>query len=97
MKIELDIPEWAQERHIYVFAGIELLGVKTPGGPLKVKTGRCSMCGRCCKSCEHLLTIGQKRLCRLGSNRPFACGASEGPRPHIPECTESYEFKSPSP
>lgn len=51
MKIILDIPEWAQERHIYILAGIELLAYKKFGtDELLVKTDRCNRCGDCCEN-----------------------------------------------
>jgi hypothetical protein len=60
MKIELEIPEWAIGKPIYVFANQELLAYslyiieKLPERkeyytPLKVKTSRCNGCGDCCK------------------------------------------------
>ena len=60
MKIELDIPDWLigegrQTRGIFVMAGIEPVAIKLPGQPWKVKTGRCSNCGKCC---EHLKVVG---------------------------------------
>jgi len=49
MKIEIEIPDWANERHIYVMAGIELAAYKLAHeNEFHVKTGRCSACGACC-------------------------------------------------
>ena len=62
--ITVDIPEWAKERNIYVFAGRELLasqevliihqdGKHVPvRQPLMIKPedGRCTGCGSCCTS-----------------------------------------------
>ena len=64
MKIELDIPKWAKGKHIYVFAGRELLVqldylIKFIDGKhvgsydvLKIKPedGRCTGCGTCCET-----------------------------------------------
>lgn len=64
MKIEFDVPEWALGRHIYIFAGAELLGKKETKVvhedgkhvfkylPIKIKPadGRCNRCGNCCES-----------------------------------------------
>ncbi len=62
MKITLNVPEWAIGRHIYIFAGRELLAQKecliihknnehiAKYQPLKIKPpdGRCTGCGSCC-------------------------------------------------
>jgi len=62
--IELEIPAWAKNRHIYIFAGDELLAFKEVRivhhegehvpirQPLIVKThdGRCTGCGTCCNT-----------------------------------------------
>lgn len=54
-RIELDIPEWAQDKHIYILAGRELLAIteaaiKEDGSndKLSIKNIRCNMCGKCC-------------------------------------------------
>lgn len=62
MKIEFEVPEWAIGKHIYIFAGTELLGKKEvriyhEDGEHKIrhlplemkqKDGRCNGCGSCC-------------------------------------------------
>ena len=50
MKIELDLPDWVDTKHIYVMAGIELVAYKHWKKPWKIKTSRCNMCGKCCES-----------------------------------------------
>jgi len=45
-----DLPEWTEERHLYVMAGLELVAYKRQGEEWKVKTSRCSMCGTCCEN-----------------------------------------------
>lgn len=47
MKIEVEIPEWAKDRVIYVMAGSENVAVLCDG-KLWIKTARCSICGECC-------------------------------------------------
>ena len=57
MKIELNLPDWVDERHIRikrnegdieVFAGIELVAIKkAEADHVLIKDGRCSMCGVC--------------------------------------------------
>ena len=54
MKIEIEIPDWANERHIYVMAGIELAAFKLAHEKeFHVKTGRCSYCGKCCMNMKN--------------------------------------------
>lgn len=95
MSLIINMPEWAQERHIYVFAGIELLAYKLKGRELKVKTSRCSMCGKCCvirgEPCQHLVADGKdKMVCDYGLARPFSCSIGRGAA-RVPECTERFE------
>lgn len=89
MKIEIEIPEWAQERHIRIMAGMELLAYKPYGEDiLYVKTSRCSMCGKCCTmlpdrfflptingTCTYLQRNENSKVreCSLTLNRPFTC------------------------
>ena len=40
MKITLDIPEWGEKRHIYIFAGREVIARKLVDQPLKIETPR---------------------------------------------------------
>ena len=50
MKITIELPDWAEERHIRIFAGVELLGEKLAHEDfLKVKDDRCNRCGECCR------------------------------------------------
>ena len=71
MKIELELPDWVEERSINILAGIELVAKKYPGQPWQVKTSRCISCGKCCiriekyedgtrGPCEHLKEDGNK-------------------------------------
>jgi len=88
-KITVELPDWTEERLIYILAGIELVAYKYPNKPLMVKTERCDMCGKCCMDlnskhffevvdgkCEHLIKeVGNNKrwLCRLGISRPHSC------------------------
>ena len=74
MKIEIDLPEWTDERNIYILAGIEPF-MKRDMGKWMVKTKRCVKCGKCCEptKCEHLVFIANEHLCDLGVDRPFNC------------------------
>lgn len=49
MKIEIELPDWTDERNIYVFAGIELAAIKTfREDKFRIKDTRCNFCGKCC-------------------------------------------------
>lgn len=106
MKIELELPDWCEERNIYIMAGIELAAYRDADGKWHVKTGRCNMCGQCCTNfkvvyrktfppivnlhCLYLERIGNDFRCALGINRPFKCSVAPVPK-HIPDCTERFE------
>ena len=93
------LPEWVQERALYIFAGIELLAYQLPEESWWVKTGRCSQCGKCCQKfkespfglgppCPMLTEVANEWRCSLLINRPFGCcvGISS-----LPECSEQFE------
>lgn len=98
MKIEFEVPEWAIGKHIYIFAGSELLGEKQSivvheGGkhvtihlPLKIKQkdGRCNGCGECCKGCPFITPNG----CLFKNRIPFSCVRSVCT--HFEGCTEKF-------
>lgn len=56
MKIEVDLPERVEGRHIYILAGTELIACSKPvifdgeWDEIIVKTTPCQRCGECCKS-----------------------------------------------
>jgi hypothetical protein len=94
VRIELDLPDWGEEekRHTFIFYGMELVAYKLYGSEnWKVKAGRCSKCGECCKKarCEYLVKDGGKLLCSFGSDRPFSCSA--GVQQGKDGCTEHYD------
>jgi len=88
-KIIVDLPAWAEERLIYILAGVEMFAYKYPNQPLMVKTQQCNMCGLCCMNldathffevvdgkCEYLekeVGPNERWLCSLGVYRPHAC------------------------
>jgi len=66
MRISVELPDWCDERHIYILAGIELAAYKLYGEDIvHVKTGRCSQCGTCCSA-------PPKRFC-FKLNRDGSC------------------------
>ena len=91
MKLEIDIPEWAEGEVIRVLGGINLIAIKEPGKPLENKTKRCVRCGECCRQlpdnwlyktkdgvCEHLGDNGNGATqCNLGINRPTLCSVDQ--------------------
>ena len=104
-KIELELPEWANKKHIRIFAGVELVAYKKVNeNEFSIKTSRCNFCGECCKNvridhmfgrdketgnCQWLRKNGDTYECGLGMGRPFSCCASV-PK-HISECTEKFK------
>lgn len=50
MKIELELPEWVDERGIHIIAGgiEEVAKKRTEDSPWEIKLNRCNSCGRCC-------------------------------------------------
>jgi len=106
MKIKLEIPEWADERHIYVMAGIEVAARKSAHEKdFKVKVSRCSNCGDCCRNlgvgwgmgrkengeCIHLEADGPQTRCGLLGDRPFFCGVGLQQKGRYPHCTVEYK------
>lgn len=99
------LPDWATERSLYVFAGIELVAVKRKDDVWRIKTVKCNWCGKCCMNlknhgfptidgtCIHLKKqLNNKQdqyLCALGLQRPFGCCIGTGSK--VPDCTEEYK------
>ena len=82
MRIEIDLPDWADERAIHIMAGIERVAYKLPWEDWwHVKTARCSQCGACCEKmkCKYLDEEpgGEKFRCSEGVMRPWLCCVSE--------------------
>lgn len=93
MDVNLKLPDWVEERHIRVFAGIEEVAKKYHGKSWQVKIVRCQRCGTCCKHvsknwhfgkdsktgwCSKLVFYANEYSC--GMKRPFTCccGDAEG-------------------
>ena len=98
MKFVLELPDWVDERHIRVFAGIELAAIKLAHEDFfRVKDGRCQMCGKCCTNlrghtmptingeCVHLEQPDKfgRRMCKIAIRRPFPCGNDPKQCDHI--------------
>ena len=107
MKVILDLPDWCNEKHIYVLAGRELVAYKyLDPKPWMIKSSRCNLCGKCCQTfrgiindaqidekghCRHLKPDGDMLRCGLELSVPFGCIVSIGPYKKVPECTEKFE------
>lgn len=104
MKFVVDVPDWALGRHLYLFAGIELVAMKMYGeDQMWIKTDRCSMCGKCCGGfqkwyfpqdengiCTCLKEEEDgKQGCNLGVARPFYCAVADGQEKNS-DCTVRY-------
>lgn len=85
MRIEIDLPEWADDRPLIILSGQELVAKYTQETGWKVKAERCYKCGECCcdiapdhlpfgvtgdGKCKMLLSDGS---CGAGHQKPFAC------------------------
>lgn len=80
--LTIEIPEWAEERHVFVFGGFELIAFRPSGkDELWVKLTRCDKCGWCCENlrpdCGDLQQVGGEKLCKRGADRPFICSYAE--------------------
>ena len=86
-------------------AGIEMIAFKNRGDKWQIKTGVCSMCGKCCMTrknnyifpvidgkCVYLENpegYGDKWVCGLGGFRPIACSVSN---PIDKYCTVKFKY-----
>jgi hypothetical protein len=90
-KVTIPLPDWVDEKHLRVFAGIELVAIKEHGQEWEIKDERCNYCGKCCMNmephtpfatvegrCMYLkLESTDRYVCSLNADRPFGCCASE--------------------
>jgi hypothetical protein len=106
MRVLIDLPDWVDERHIYIFAGVELAAQKLSFNNFwQIKDTRCNQCGKCCMNfknikhyypvvngrCVHLQERGDgKYNCGILIHRSSACGID--PSHHIKrgECCITY-------
>jgi len=100
MKISLKVPDWVEERNLYLFAGIETVARRLACNRFwEVKIDRCSSCGKCCENvnspfgdvgrCSMLKQVGKETECIMGVHRPHGCGVTE---PYnVKECTVTWQ------
>ena len=82
--IDLDIPDHAKEKRIYIFLGRECYGIQEPNGDLFIKKVRCNMCGKCCMDIGETWGLGTKKIdgivcCKYlnkGLKGEWTCGAN---------------------
>ena len=106
MRIEIDLPDWCDERHIYIMAGIEMVAYKLAHeDKLMVKSVRCAKCGRCCQNlsrrrndvdqngdCLELIPDGPGYfVCGKGVERPFGCSVGMQRKGRIEGCSVEYK------
>lgn len=105
MKMELEIPDWAFEKNLYIISAlegdIELVAYRELGKRWKVKDYRCNQCGSCCckwfnssnpkeNPCEQYEFRDGKGYCKLSVGMPFNCAIGISKSPYIPECVVTY-------
>lgn len=105
MKITIDIPEWAENSRIAVFAGMEQLAyynkLSDPDNVF-VKETRCNMCGKCCmfvKKRPMLNVVNgmcvylhpERKYCTVASNRPLNCCYDPNIEFEYPECCITHK------
>lgn len=92
MKIDLEIPDWAEDQCIRVISGIETVAFKHVGKKWQVKEVRCNRCGFCCydRACEHFDTTPGQEHCKLGLSMPFHC-VVEVHKENYPKCVMTYK------
>lgn len=74
MKVELELPEWTDDRHIWVIGGQEPVAcrirIKKKDGTITrrwyIKTSRCNLCGKCCMNLDpdHLF-VNENGTCQF--------------------------------
>jgi len=87
--VKIDIPDWAEDAYVKVYANTELVAYKEPGKdqPVYIKSVRCNKCGACCMdmwkaapfghddegNCVKLRKNGEEWECTAGSMLPLRC------------------------
>lgn len=102
MQITFTLPEWAEDRHLYLMAGIEMVAYKLYGeDKVYTKKNRCSACGECCLKIQSGTLLRAKEdgscsflsdymECLLGIFRPVGCSVSMHRVGDTPNCTVEY-------
>jgi len=108
MRVELDLPDWVDERHIRIMAGVELVAQKLAQNDYwQVKETRCNHCGKCCmgfKTAKHFYPVVNGRCihlkerpdgkydCSIALYRSRACGDDPAHFIERGECCITYKI-----
>ena len=103
MRIELELPDWANRSNLYILSETEPVAYKFKDGAWMVKVRQCRMDGRCCMihssafpfplnngRCIYLkkeVGNNDRWRCSLGLFRPFQCCVGAGDE----SCSVKYE------
>jgi len=102
VKVNLELPDWVDENELYIHSWTELVALKRPNGKWYVKTGRCNMCGDCCRdvsinfpyrgengTCIYL----KDNKCIMDLHKPFSCimDFHDEPKLRPINCTETFK------
>lgn len=92
MKIEIELPDFvSNDARLLVLSGVNTVARKKPGEPWEIKSGQCSMCGRCCPNCDHLEPYASGYQCGLKLMFPYRCMIVSGVDLGIKECTATWK------
>lgn len=89
MRLDFDLPKWAEDRFVAVTAGKELVAFKKKGDKfLHVKTDVCNMCGECCKNLsKNFVMPTTDGVCNylVEDDGAYKCSRLmlDGARPHV--------------
>jgi len=103
MRIELELPEWANRSNLYILSETEPVAYKLKDRAWMVKVGHCRMDGECCMNhskafpfetidgqCIYLkkeVGNNDRWRCGLGLFRPLQCCVGAGNK----DCSVTYE------
>ena len=108
MKIELEIPDWADSTRVLIIAGTECVAQKLPHENFwMVKTTRCNRCGECCldgpptpyglddeSKCLKLKLIDGQWTCMAGMGKSLRCVLDPNLVGYQPCCIEHKKVKA---
>ena len=109
MKIELEIPDWVEEKldfpedEIYIHSYTELIAIRRhKKWYVKTSSSRCDMCGNCCKNLGNNFPYRgedgtciylKDNKCSMGIHKPFSCIMDFHDDPRIKPKNCTEEFK----
>ena len=103
MKVEIELPDWANRSNLYILSETEPVAYKLKDGVWMVKVSKCRMDGQCCMNhsdkfpfslvdgrCAYLkkeVGNNDRWRCGLGLFRPLQCCVGGGDE----DCSVTYE------